>query len=134
MFKIFNLFLHFRFSTAYISMKNCISNVFYGCTNRTDPKNLTEIAHRARAVIGTEDYYCKDGMLNSFKEIDLEPDCRKKAMKKVRKCVASFHEVFSEDKASPSLCRLDLQTLVQTVNSPQVFALQFFMLAMRILR
>ena len=107
-------------------MKNCVTKVFYGCKNRTDPKNLTEIASRARTVIGTEDYYCKDGMLNSFKGINLQPDCPKKATKKVKNCVASFHKEFSKDKASPSLCRLDLQTLVQTVNSPQVFALQFF--------
>ena len=106
MFKIFNLFVHFHFSTAYISMKNCINNVFYGCKNITDPKNLTNIASRARAVIGTEDYYCKDGMLNSFKGINLQPDCLKKATKKVRNCAASFHKEFSEDKASPSLCRL----------------------------
>ena len=106
MFKIFNLFVHVHFSTAYISMKNCINNVFYGCKNITDPKNLTNIASRARAVIGTEDYYCKDGMLNSFKGINLQPDCLKKATKKVRNCAASFHKKFSEDKASPSLCRL----------------------------
>ena len=87
-------------------MKNCINNVFYGCKNITDSKNLTRIDSRARAVIGTEDYYCKDGMLNSFKGIKLQPDCLRKATKKVRKCAASFHKEFSEDKASPSLCRL----------------------------
>ena len=87
-------------------MRNCINMVFNGCKNSTDQKNLTEIASRARAVIGTEDYYCKDGMLNSFKGIILQPDCLKKATKKVRNCAASFHKEFSEDKASPSLCRL----------------------------
>ena len=106
MFKICNLFMHFHFSTAYFSMKNCINNVFYGCKDNTDPRNLTKIASRARAVIGTEDYYCKDGMLNSFKGIILQPDCLKKATKKVRNCAASFHKEISKDKASPSLCRL----------------------------
>jgi len=92
-------------SAAYTSMVNCINSVFYGCKNSTDPKTLTEIASRARAVIGSEDYFCKDGMLNSFKGVNLQSDCRKKATKKVRNCAASFHKEFSEDKASPSLCR-----------------------------
>ena len=103
---VLKLFLHFHFSKTYISMRNCINMVFNGCKNSTDQKNMTEIASRARAVIGTEDYYCKDGMLNSFNGIILQPDCLKKAMKKVRNCAASFHKEFSEDKASPSLCRL----------------------------
>ena len=101
-------------------MKNCINNVLNGCKNNTDPKNLTAIASRAQAVIGSEDYYCKDGMLNSFKGINLQPDCQKKATKKVRNCAASFHKEFSKDKASRSLCRLDLQTFVQSVDSPQL--------------
>ena len=87
-------------------MINCINNAIYGCKNSTEPKNLTEIASMARAVIGAEDYYCKDGMLNSFKEINLQPDCLKKTTKKVRNCAASFHKEFSEDKANPSLCTL----------------------------
>lgn len=99
-----------------MAMKNCINNVFYGCKNSTDPKNLSKIASRALAVIGSENYYCKDGMLNSLKGINL-PDCRKKAMKKLKNCPASFHKKFSEDKANPSLCRLDLKTSNQSVNS-----------------
>lgn len=87
-------------------MKNCINNVFYGCKNYTDPQNLTNIASRARAVIGSENYYCKDGMLNAFKGVTLQPDCPTKAMKKVKNCATSFHKKFSGDKASSSLCRL----------------------------
>ena len=91
-------------------MKNCINNVSYECKNTTDSQHLIKIASRARVVIGSEDYFCKDGMLNSFKEINLQPDCQKKATKKVKNCAASFHKEFREDKASPSLCRLDLSS------------------------
>ena len=102
-------------------MTNCINSVFYGCKkNNSELPNLTKIAQRAQVVIGSEKYYCRDGMLNSFKGINLQPDCQKKAKKKLRKCTASFHKEFSEDKASRSLCRLDLQTSVQSVNSPQI--------------
>jgi len=88
-------------------MKNCINNVLYICKNNTDPaQNLTNIDSRARTVIGSENYFCIYGMLNSFKRINLQPDCPKKATKKVKNCVASFHKKYSEDKASPSLCRL----------------------------
>jgi len=93
-------------SAAYLSMRNCINSVFYGCkNNNTDLLNLTKIAQRAQVVIGSEKHYCRDGMLNSFKGINLQPDCQKKAKKKLRKCTASFHKEFSEDKASRSLCR-----------------------------
>ena len=102
--------LHFLFSAVYLFMKNCINNVFYECKNNTDPQHLIKIASRARVVIGSEDYFCEDGMLNSFKKINLQPDCPKKATKKVKNCAASFHKEFRDDKASPSLCRLDLQT------------------------
>ncbi|KAL9960730.1 hypothetical protein ACROYT_G034221, partial [Oculina patagonica] len=92
-------------SSSYNEMKNCINLVFYGCKNNiTDSKTRTAIAFRARKVIATEEYYCIDGMLNSYKEINL-PECRKKAIKKAKKCAASFHAKFSEDKAGPSLCR-----------------------------
>ena len=110
-------------------MKNCINNVLDRCKNNTDPHNLTNTATRARAlaVIGSENYYCKDGMLNSFNRVNLQPDCRKKATKKVKNCVASFHKEFREDKASSSLCRLvtDL-CIVQSLNSPQVLLYSFF--------
>lgn len=93
-------------------MKNCINLVFYNCKdNITDSKMRTTIASRAKNVIASESYYCEDGMLKSFKGTFL-PDCRKKAIKKAKKCAASFHAKFSEDKAGPSLCRLDLQTTV----------------------
>lgn len=81
-------------------MKSCINNVLNGCKNSTGPKNLTKITSRAPAVIGSEEYYCKDGML---KGINLPPDCLKKAMKKVRNRAAYFHKELSEDKASLSL-------------------------------
>lgn len=120
-FKISNFVFAIFFSAAYLSMTNCINNVFYGCQkNNSELPNLTKIAQRAQAVIGSEEYYCRDGMLNSFKGINLQPDCLKKATKKVRKCTVSFHKEFSEDKASHSLCRLDFQTSVQSVNSPQI--------------
>jgi len=92
-------------SAAYLAMKNCINKVLYGCKNNTDPQNLTNISSRALTVIGSENYYCRYGMLNSFEGIDLQPDCPKKATKKVKNCAASFHKEFSKDKASPSLCR-----------------------------
>ena len=88
-------------------MKNCINLAFYECKkNSTDSKLLTTVATRAQKAIASQSYYCEDGMLNSLKGFNL-PDCRKKAIKKVKKCTASFHTKFSEDKASPSLCRLE---------------------------
>ena len=136
-FKISNFTLHFLFSAVYLSMKNCVNNVLDRCKNNTDPRNRTNTATRARAlaVIGSENYYCKDGLLNSFNGVNLQPDCRKKATKKVKNCAASFHKEFREDKASSSLCRLvtDLG-IVQSVNSPQVLLYSFLMLAMRIWR
>ena len=122
--------LHFLFSAVYLFMKNCINNVFYECKNNTDPQHLIKIASRARVVIGSEDYFCKDGMLNSFKKINLQPDCPKKATKKVKNCAASFHKEFRDDKASPSLCRLDLQTSDQILPT---FGFKVFQVSFEIL-
>ncbi|KAJ7388855.1 hypothetical protein OS493_035193 [Desmophyllum pertusum] len=91
-------------STPYNDMKNCINTVFYGCRNNTDYKALVTIASRAQTIIASESHFCKDGMLNSLKGVNL-PDCRKKAVKKAKKCAASFYRKFSQNKTSPSLCR-----------------------------
>ena len=88
----------------YAKLKSCIKNVVRECRDKTDPGNLARIESRSRTMIASRSYYCEDGMMNSFKRNRL-PDCRRRALEKVKKCTESFHEKFRKNKGSPSLCR-----------------------------
>ena len=73
------------------------------------------MAQRSKGIIATRAYYCKDGMLNSFKRYKL-PDCRESALEKVKKCAESFHRKFRENRGSRSLCRLEKHASLLTLN------------------
>ena len=128
------------FSKPYGELKNCINQAFYECRNKTDSTTLARIAYIAQKGIASEEYFCKYGGMNPFKRNSL-PDCKRKALKKVRKCTASFHKVFNEDKASSALCRLDLPpniialTVFKSLSIQEYYIITqfYFMLVLRIL-
>ena len=52
-------------------------------------------------------YYCKDGMLHSFRGLKKLQNCPDTTLEKIRKCASSFYKKFDENKGSRSLCRLE---------------------------
>ena len=61
----------------------------------------------SKNLISSWQYYCKDGMLDSFKGYKKLQNCQDTTLEKIRKCASSFYKKFDENKGSRSLCRLE---------------------------
>ena len=88
-------------------VKHCVRNVIDSCRNQTDTKNLAIMEKSSKNMISSWQYYCKDGMLYSFKSFKKLPSCPDTTLEKIRKCASSFYKRFKENKGSRSLCRLE---------------------------
>ncbi|XP_073229320.1 uncharacterized protein [Porites lutea] len=81
-------------------VKHCIIKVIDSCRNRTDGKTVS-----SKNLISSWQYYCKDGMLYSFKGYKKLQNCLDTTLEKIGKCASSFYKKFKENKGSRSLCR-----------------------------
>ena len=61
----------------------------------------------SKNMISSWQYYCKDGMLYSFRGLKKLQNCPDTTLEKIRKCASSFYKRFKENKGSRSLCRLE---------------------------
>ena len=101
---LFSFFIRKLYSSK---VKQCIINVIDSCRNRTDSKTLAIMEKSSENLISSWQYYCKDGMLGSFKGFKKLQNCQDTTLEKIRKCASSFYKKFDENKASRSLCRLE---------------------------
>ena len=88
-------------------VKHCIINVVDNCRNQTDGKTLAIMEEISKNLISSWRYYCKDGMLDSFRGLKKLQNCPDATLEKIRKCASSFYKKFQENKGSQSLCRLE---------------------------
>ncbi|CAH3016925.1 unnamed protein product, partial [Porites evermanni] len=86
-------------------VKHCIINVVDNCRNQTDGKTLAIMEEISKNLISSWRYYCKDGMLHSFRGLKKLQNCPDATLEKIRKCASSFYKKFQENKGSRSLCR-----------------------------
>ena len=88
-------------------VKHCIIKVIDDCRNRTDSKTVAIMEKSSKTLISRWQYYCKDGMLYSFKGDKKLKNCPDTTLEKIGKCASSFYKKFKENKGSRSLCRLE---------------------------
>ncbi|CAH3164804.1 unnamed protein product, partial [Porites lobata] len=86
-------------------VKHCIIKVIDDCRNRTDSKTVAIMEKSSKTWISRWQYYCKDGMLDSFKGVKKLQNCPDTTLEKIGKCASSFYKKFKENKGSRSLCR-----------------------------
>ena len=101
------VFLFFIRKLYTSKVKHCIIKVIDSCRNRTDSKTLAIMQKSSKNLISSWQYYCKDGMLDSFKGFKKLQNCQDTTLEKIRKCASSFYKKFNENKGSRSLCRLE---------------------------
>ena len=109
---------HIKFSSIFVflffvrklyssKVKHCIIKVIDDCRNRTDSKTVAIMEKSSKNLISSWQYYCKDGMLHSFKGVKKLKNCPDTTLEKIGKCASSFYKKFKENKGSRSLCRLE---------------------------
>ena len=101
------VFLFFIRELYSSKVKHCIIKVIDDCRNRTDSKTVAIMEKSSKNLISSWQYYCKDGMLDSFKGFKKLQNCPDTTLEKIRKCASSFYKKFDENKGSRSLCRLE---------------------------
>ena len=101
------VFLFFIRELYSSKVKHCIIKVIDDCRNRTDSKTVAIMEKNSKTWISRWQYYCKDGMLYSFKGVKKLQNCPDTTLEKIGKCASSFYKKFKENKGSRSLCRLE---------------------------
>ena len=101
------VFLFFIRELYSAKVKHCIIKVIDDCRNRTDSKTVAIMEKSSKTLISRWQYYCKDGMLYSFKGDKKLKNCPDTTLEKIGKCASSFYKKFKENKGSRSLCRLE---------------------------
>ena len=101
------VFLFFIRELYSSKVKHCIIKVIDDCRNRTDSKTVAIMEKSSENLISSWQYYCKDGMLYSFKGVKKLQNCPDTTLEKIGKCASSFYKKFKENKGSRSLCRLE---------------------------